>query len=117
MLSDRPASRRWPRGQKFELSAPGVAAEAAHREALQGARASGRQVLEAALAAWAGPLQVDAGDGVVLSELRGGRRGMNDLVRGLEEAGIEPAQVKAAIDRLVAAGLVTPRAPGDEAAA
>jgi len=114
MLHERsPAARRWPRGQKFELSAPGTEAEVAHREALLSARASGRQVLDAALAAWSGPLGVEPGDGVVLSELRTGRRGLNELVRALEQAGIEAAQVRSSVERLVAAGLVTPRAPGE----
>jgi hypothetical protein len=100
--------RRWPRGQKFVLSETGLVAEAGRRDAVNGARASGRNALDAALAAWAGPLSIVPGDGVVLVELRGAKKGINDLCRALEVAGLEVADVKAAIDRLVQAGLVEP---------
>jgi hypothetical protein len=72
------------------------------------ARSSGRQALEAALAAWAGPRGLSPGDGVVLAELRGKRLGLPDLCRGLEAAGIPPDEVRAAVGRLVAAGAVQP---------
>ncbi len=103
---DRP--KRWPRGQKFTLSPEGVAVEATYRAAVAGARLSGRAALDAALAAWAMPLHVQPGDGVVLSELRAARRGIPELCRALEEAGIEPDEVRGAVDRLVAAGAVAP---------
>jgi hypothetical protein len=102
------AKRRWPRGQKFSLSAAGEIADQLHRDTVNGARSSGRSSLDAALAAWAAPFGVQAGDGLLLSELRGQRRGLNDLVRSLESSGIEPAAVKSAIDRLVQAGLAEP---------
>lgn len=100
--------KRWPRGQKFTLSSAGEAAELAHREAVNQARSSGRAALQAALAAWATPLAVQAGDGVLLGELRGQKRGLNDLTRALEATGIEPAELKSAVDRLVVAGLAQP---------
>jgi hypothetical protein len=102
------APRRWPRGQKFTLSIAGREAEAAHREAVNAARSSGRATLSAALAGWAGPLRVEPGDGVLLAELSGAKKGLNDLARALEDTGIEPAEVKAAVDRLVVAGLAEP---------
>jgi hypothetical protein len=102
------APRRWPRGQKFTLSASGQAAEEAHRDAVNGARSSGRASLLAALTAWAEPLRVQAGDGVLLLELRGQKKGLNELCRALEDTGIEAAEVKSAVDRLVLAGLVEP---------
>jgi hypothetical protein len=102
------APRRWPRGQKFTLSAAGETAELAHREAVNGARSSGRASLQSALAAWAGSLGVQGGDGLLLVELRGQKKGLNDLARALEDAGIEAAEVKAAVDRLVVAGLAQP---------
>ncbi len=100
--------KRWPRGQKFTLSAAGEAAELAHREVVNGARSSGRSGLQAALSAWATPLGVQGGDGVLLVELRGQKKGLNDLARALEDTGIEPDEVKAAVDRLVLAGLAQP---------
>ena len=83
-------------------------AEQAHREAVNGARSSGRATLQAALAAWAGPLGVEAGDGVLLHEVCGQKKGLNDLTRALEDTGLEPAEVRSAIDRLVVAGLAEP---------
>jgi hypothetical protein len=100
--------RRWPRGQKFTLSPAGEAAEVAHREAVNLARSSGRAALQAALAAWAAPLAVQAGDGVLLAELRGQKKGLNELTRALEGTGIEASELKAAVDRLVLAGLAQP---------
>jgi hypothetical protein len=99
------APRRWPRGQKFTLSAAGLEAEQAYREVVNGARSSGRPALQAALSAWAEPLRLQAGDGILLTELSGQKKGLNELSRALEDAGIEPAEVKAAVDRLVLAGL------------
>ncbi len=103
--------RRWPRGQKFSLSAAGQVADRLHRDTVNGSRASGRAALDAALAAWAAPFGVQPGDGLLLSELRGQRRGLNDLILAMESSGIEPAEVKSSIDRLVKAGLAEPVAP------
>jgi hypothetical protein len=102
------AKHRWPRGQKFVLSAAGEAADLLHRETINGCRGSGRSSLDAALLAWAGPLGVKPTDGVLLGQLRGQRRGFNELASALETSGIEAAEVKAAVERLVAAGLVEP---------
>ena len=102
------AGKRWPRGQKFALSDRGASAENAYREAVQAARAQGRAALDAAQRAWAMPLQVDPVDGVVLGELRGGKRSIADLARTLEDCGTSAAEVKSAIDRLAEAGLVEP---------
>ena len=102
------AKHRWPRGQKFVLSAAGEAADQLHRETINGCRGSGRSSLDAALLAWATPLGVKPTDGVLLGQLRGQRRGFNELASALETSGIEAAEVKAAVERLVAAGLVEP---------
>lgn len=98
--------KRWPRGQKFHISPQGTTALAAHAEAVALARSSGRNALQTALAAWAEPLGLQAGDGTILSELRSGRLGVPDLVNGLEAAGIAPDEVRAALQRLVERGLV-----------
>ena len=102
------AGKRWPRGQKFVMSISGVAAESAYREAVQAARAQGRGALDAAQQAWAVPLRVQPSDGVVLGELRSGRKSIADLARGLEECGTSLAEVKSAVDRLTDARLVEP---------
>jgi len=105
-LSPPVAPKRWPRGQKFTLSEAGLAAEALHREAVSQARASGRSALDSALAGWSSPLGIAPGDGVVLVELRAGKKGLNELGRALEATGLEPAELKASVDRLFVAGLV-----------
>ena len=103
--SDR---KRWPRGQKFTLSAAGADAEQAYRSAVLGARASGRSALDSALTAWAVPRRVAPGDGVVLVELSGKRLGLSHLCDALETTGIVPDEVRAAVGRLVDAGIVEP---------
>ncbi len=101
------AAPRWARGQKFTLSAAGRTAEEAYRAAVLEARGAGRSALEAALAAWAAPHPpVQPGDGVLLGELKAKPPGLTELARALEGAGIEAAEVRAALGRLVAAGLV-----------
>lgn len=113
MLSSlRPSGgRRWPRGQRFSLSPLGVASAAAWREAVAGARARGRDSLEAAERAWSEPRGLAAGDGVVLCQIEPGRRSLSDVARALEDCGVTPAEVKSAVDRLADAGLVEPAAP------
>ncbi len=111
------AGKRWPRGQKFALSDPGVAAETAYRDAIHTARAQGRAALDTAQAAWAGPLGLQPLDGVVLGELRGGgRKSIADVARALEDCGTSAGEVKDAFDRLAEAGLVSPVAPAAAAA-
>jgi hypothetical protein len=100
--------KRWPRGQKFELSPSGATAEVAYRDAVQAARASGRTALEGAQRTWAAPFGVEPGDGVVLGELRGGKRSIADVARALEDCGTTPGEVKSAVDRLTDAQLVLP---------
>lgn len=100
--------KRWPRGQRFNLSARGVEAEEACRAAVQQARAQGRDALEAAQKAWATPLGVQPGDGVVLAEVRPGRRSIADVCQALESCGMTQTEVRDALDRLVEAGMAEP---------
>ena len=66
--------KRWPRGQKFTLSAAGEAAELAHRDAVNGARSSGRAALLAALTAWAQPLAVPRRQVFLVHQFHPGQR-------------------------------------------
>jgi hypothetical protein len=100
--------KRWPRGQKFSISASGTPAQESYRSAVAHARASGRTALDSALAAWAAPLGVAPSDGVLLAELSGKRLGVSALCAALDGAGIAAEDVRAGIARLVAAGLVEP---------
>jgi hypothetical protein len=99
---------RWPRGQKFTLTAAGLAAHDVHRAAVLEARGVGRSALDAGLAAWAAPLHVEPSDGLVLTELREKPRGLADLAHAVEDAGMSAAEVRASVGRLVKAGLVLP---------
>ncbi len=106
-----PAGRRWPRGTRFSLSARGVEAEVAYRAVVQEARAQGRGALESAQRGWATPLGLGHADGVVLSELRSGRRSLSEICSALESCDISPSEVRGALDRLVVAGLAEGAAP------
>lgn len=97
---------RWPRGQKFSLSLAGREAHQAYRTAVLSARGQSRTALESALAAWAAPRQVEPSDGVLLGELLENPRGLPDLTRSLEGAGVSGAEVRAALARLISATLV-----------
>jgi hypothetical protein len=108
LLAKPPSGKRWPRGQKFALSPVGAAAQEEYRAAVLAARAGGRSGLESALAAWAAPRGVAPADGVILTELSGKRLGVGDLCESLEATGIVPDEVRAAIGRLVEAGIVEP---------
>lgn len=98
--------KRWARGQKFTLSAAGSEAAAAYRDAVLGARSSGRTALEAALVAWASPRGVAPTDGMILAELLGKRVGFTALCDALETSGVAPEEIRAGVGRLVDAGIV-----------
>lgn len=110
MLSTRDPhpARRWPRGQRFLLSARGAEAEAAYRAAILEVRAMGRNALELAQKRWAEPLGLESCDGLLLSELRPGKRSLSELSKALEVCGTTAPQVRDRIARLVARGLVEP---------
>jgi len=102
------AGRRWPRGQRFQLTPAGLEAESTHADAVRAARALGRDALDVAQRRWADPLGLQPCDGVVLGELKPGRRSLADVAAGLETCGSTRAEVKESVDRLVEKGLVEP---------
>lgn len=102
------AGRRWPRGQKFQLTATGIEAETGHALAVREARAGGRTGLEAARQRWAAALELQPCDGVVLTELKPGKRSLADLAAALEDCGATKPEVKDSLDRLVERGLAEP---------
>jgi hypothetical protein len=101
-------ARRWPRGQRFGLSAIGLEAEAAYRAAVQDVRSLGRDALTLAEKRWADSLGLAPGDGVVMAQIRPGRRSLADLGHALEDCGMPPAQIRESVDRLVERGFVEP---------
>jgi hypothetical protein len=98
--------KRFARGQKFTLSAPGAEAADAYRAAVQEARSSGRTALEAALLAWSQPRKVAPGDGMILAELAGKPVGLSHLVEALEPSGVTAEEIRAGVGRLIDAGIV-----------
>jgi hypothetical protein len=99
-------ARRWPRGQRFALSARGIEAEAAYRAAVQDVRSLGRDALTQAEKRWAEALGLAPGDGVVMAEIRPGRRSFADLGHALQDCGTVPAQIRESVDRMVEQGYV-----------
>jgi hypothetical protein len=99
-------SPRFPRGQRFSLSASGADAETAYRLSVQEARGMGRGALDAAARRWAEPRSLEPRDGVLLSELRGGPRTLPQLSRAMECCDTTDTDLRTALDRLVRAGLV-----------
>jgi hypothetical protein len=105
----REEGTRWPRGQKFQLTALGREVEAGYQQVLQGARdAGGRTAFDEATKAFAAPLGIQPGDGAFLGELKAQPRTIVDLLELLEDGGATKAEVKAALDRLIAAKLAEP---------
>ncbi len=100
--------KHWPRGQRFALTPAGQESEHAYQDAVRQARAQGRDLLEAAQRSWAEPLALLPADGVVLAELRNGRRSVQEIARALDDCGVAIADVRSAIDRLTDVGLAEP---------
>jgi hypothetical protein len=100
---------RWPRGQRFGLSPAGLEADLAYRTAVAGVRSMGREALTLAERRWADPLGVAPTDGVVMAEIRPGRRSLADLSSGLDACGMPAAQIRESVARLVEKGLVAPQ--------
>jgi hypothetical protein len=100
---------RWPRSQKFRLSAMGVVAGAAYLEQVAAARAdSGRASFDKARNAWASPLRLKPEDGACLIELESGPRTIADMAEALDACGTSAGEVKAAMKRLLAALMIEP---------
>jgi hypothetical protein len=105
----REEGTRWPRGQKFRLTALGQDVEARYQSVLQEARqAGGRAAFDEATKAFAGPLSIQPGDGAYLGELKAQPRTIVELLELLQDGGATKAEVKSALDRLIAAKLTEP---------
>ena len=112
MLSERPQKRRWPRSQKFALSAKGTEAEAEYRELIVASRStSGRASYDAARTAWASKWSVQPDDGVYLGQLARGPAKIEEIVPELEDCGKTRKDCIEAIDRLFDAGMIAAPTP------
>jgi len=111
-LQDPPPRRRWPRSQRFTLSAQGLAAEESYQSSIVASRlAEGRASFDSARASWAAALHLESEDGLYLSEVKEGPKTMQQIVEGLETCGKTKKEAIAALERLVDAGLVSAPPP------
>ncbi len=105
----REEGTRWPRGQKFRLTALGQDVEARYQAVLLEARqAGGRAAFDEATKTFAAPLGIQPGDGTFLGELKAQPRSIVELMESLQDGGATKAEVKSALDRLIAAKLAEP---------
>lgn len=108
-IFEREEGTRWPRSQKFQLTALGTEAEQGYQAAIRESQErGGRAAFEEATAAWAKGLGVQPNDGVFLVELKSGPKGFNALLEGLEGTGAIKSELRSAMDRLIAAKLAEP---------
>ncbi len=107
MFSDPPQKRRWPRSQRFTLSAAGREAESAYRTTIVASRAEeGRGSFDTARAEWAKALGIEPDDGVYLCEISAGPVRLENVVEALDSCGKTRQDAVAALGRLFDAGLV-----------
>jgi|GEM_PF-714241 len=104
-LSDRESDMpqtKWPRSQRFQLSAAGRGAGTSYRDCIVAARSeSGRRSFDAARAEWAAQLTLEAADGLYLGELQAGSKTIAEMAASLDGCGPAPKEVRAAVERLV----------------
>ncbi len=99
---------RWSRGQKLSLTPKGRLAEVSYQQSVTAARTiEGRASFDAALTAWAAPLALRVDDGSYLSELASGPISLKELIDAFDGCGRPQEETKEAIERLMAAGLVS----------
>jgi len=99
---------RFGRSQKFRLSEKGNEAVSAYSLMVEKARAgSGRAQFDAAREAWSAPRGLTAEDGLFLVEFGMGERTLPEVVRELEDCATTK-EVKAAVERLLACGMLEP---------
>jgi hypothetical protein len=93
---------RWPRSQRFQLSAAGREAGVGYRAAIVASRAqAGRRSFDAARTDWAARLLLEPSDGLYLGELLEGPRSIEEISAALEGCGTQRSEVRAAVERLV----------------
>ncbi len=99
---------RWPRSQRFTLSARGVEAEASYRDLIVASRAQdGRASFDEARARWAGNYKLEADDGLYLAEVRDGPINLPHIITALESCGKRRPDAISALERLVDAGFIS----------
>ena len=108
-LDQRPPKLRWPRSQRFTLSARGQQAESAYRERIVTSRSEpGRASFDTARAEWAQAHGLSADDGLYLAEVARGPVTLSQVVESLETCGKNRLDAIAALERLSDAGMIAP---------
>jgi hypothetical protein len=117
-MSEETSERtRFGRAQKFRLSAKGNEAVSAYTLMVEKARAgSGRAQFDAAREEWSTPRGLTPEDGLFLVEFGMGERTLSEVTRDLEDCA-SGKEVKAALERLLACGMLEPVAAPAPAAA
>lgn len=100
---------RFGRAQKFRLSVTGIEAVTAYTAAIEGAKAeTGRAQFDAARQAWSAPRGLTPEDGLYLVEFQAAERTLAETARSLEGCGTHPKELKTAVERLLALGMLEP---------
>jgi hypothetical protein len=100
---------RYGRTQKFRLSPKGLEAKVAYARMIEAAKeGTGRAQFDAARASWGTSLGLAPEDGLFLVEFGEGERTITEASRNLEGCGTTAKEVKAAVDRLLKAGMLEP---------
>jgi len=100
---------RFGRAQKFRLSARGTEAVTAYSAAIEGAKSgTGRAQFDAARQAWSAPRGLTPEDGLYLVEFQAEEKTVAEAARSLEGCGTHPKELKAAVERLLACGMLEP---------
>lgn len=111
-MFDREGGQRWPRSQRFEISAKGREAEEKYGELIAASRAEeGRKSFDAARDAWASAWSMQPADGLYLGELKAAPRTLEELDLALRDCGVTRREIKGGIERLMTAGLVRAHVP------
>jgi hypothetical protein len=110
MSAEDTERQRFGRSQKFRLTAKGNEAVSSYTLMLEKARAGssvGRAPFDAARDEWSLPRGLSREDGLFLVEFGVGERTLPEATRSLEDCATTK-EVKAAIERLLACGMLEP---------
>ncbi|WP_224248802.1 hypothetical protein [Hyalangium gracile] len=100
---------RFGRAQKFRLSPKGIEAKEAYTLMVKEAQSgSGRAQFDAARTGWGTPRGLSPEDGLFLVEFGEGDRTIPEAVRNLDGCGTTAKEVKVAVERLLACGMIEP---------
>lgn len=107
-LDEVPRKLSWPRSHRFALSDRGRTAEGEYRADIVASRAEpGRASFDGARTAWATRHGVNADDGLYLAELIEAPATLSQIVAALETCGKNRFDAISALERLIAANMIS----------